>query len=107
MSDLELNLKVVTDHLTELGGFQETAANKITGANRETADVAAKIKETHGLVCYATSQAMSEGETARKEAGDTMYTVSTEFKQKLDTAAVNYNDVDYREGRSIGEAFNV
>lgn len=107
MSDLELNLKVVTDHLTELGGFQETAANKIVGANRETADVAAKIEDTHGLVCYATSQAMSEGETARKDAGDNLYTVSTEFKEKLDVAAINYNDVDYREGRSIGEVFNV
>ena len=64
MSDFEMNLKVVTDHLGELGRFQETAANKITGANRETADIAAKIEETHGLVCFATSQAMSEGETA-------------------------------------------
>lgn len=58
-------------------------------------------------MCFATSHAMSKGETARKDAGDTMYTVSTEFKQKLDTAAVNYKDVDYREGRSIGEAVNV
>ena|ERR1700712_76886 len=107
MSDFEMNLKVVTDYLAELGRTQETAANKITGANRETADIAAKIEATHGLVCYATSQAMSAGETARKEAGDAMYTVSTEFQQKLDTAAVNYQDVDYREGRSIGEVFNV
>ncbi|MBJ7341428.1 ESX-1 secretion-associated protein [Mycolicibacterium sp.] len=107
MSDLESNLTVVTGHLTELGNFQETAANKITGANRETADIAAKIRETHGLICYATSQAMAETETARRDAGDTMSTVSTEFKQKLDTAAVNYDNVDYREGRSIGEVFNV
>ena len=107
MSDLELNLNVVTGHLTDLGKFQEEAANKITGANRETADTAAKIEATHGLICYPTIQAMSEGETARKDAGDTLYTVSTEFQQKLDTAAVNYKDVDYREGRSIGEAFNV
>lgn len=107
MSDLESNLTVVTGHLTELGGFQETAANKITGANRETADIAAKIEESHGLICHATSQAMAEGETARRDAGDSLYTVSIEFKQKLDTAAVNYNDVDYRAGRSIGEAFNV
>jgi len=107
VSDLELNLKVVTDHLTVLGSFHETAANKITGANREASDVAAKIEETHGLVCYATSQAMSRGETAREDAGDTVYTVSTEFKEKLDVAAVNYADVDYREGRSIGEVFNV
>lgn len=107
MSDLDSNLKVVTDHLAELAGRQQTAADKITGANRETADIAAKIQESHGLICFATSQAMSRGEDARRDAGNTLYTVSTEFSQKLDTAAVNYNNVDYREGRSIGEAFNV
>jgi hypothetical protein len=107
MSDFELNLKVVTDHLGELGTSQQTAADKITGANRATADIAEKIDTTHGLVCFATSQAMSACEAARKDAGDTMYKVSTEFKEKLDTAAINYANVDYREGRSIGEAFNV
>jgi hypothetical protein len=30
--------------------------------------------------------------------------VSEETAEKLGRAATNYNDVDYREGRSIGEA---
>jgi uncharacterized phosphosugar-binding protein len=107
MSDLEQNLKVVTDHLGELANRQQTAADKIIGANRATVEIAAKIEATHGLICFATSQAMSAGESARKEAGQTLYNVSTEFNQKLDTAATNYENVDYREGRSIGEAFNV
>jgi deoxyribodipyrimidine photolyase len=104
VSDLELNLTVVTGHLHELAAQQLTAADKITGANRATADIAAKVEETHGLICWPSSQAMKAGETARKTAGQTMYKVSTEFNEKLTTAANNYNDVDYREGRSLGEA---
>jgi deoxyribodipyrimidine photolyase len=104
VSDLELNLTVVTGHLHELAAQQQTAADKITGANRATADIAAKVEQSHGLICWPATQAVSAGETARKNAGETMYKVSTEFNEKLITAANNYNNVDYREGRSLGEA---
>lgn len=106
MSDLEQNLKVVTDHLHELSKSQQTAADKITGANRATADIAAAVESSHGLICFPTSQVMPAGEDARKVAGDTMFNVSTDFTAKLDAAATNYVNVDYREGRSIGENFN-
>jgi hypothetical protein len=107
MSDLDQNLKVVTDHLGELASKQQTAADKMTGANRAAADIAAKVENTHGMICWATSMAMSKAEAARHTAGSTMQKVSTELKQKLTTAATNYDNVDYREGRALGDACQV
>ncbi|OLT91378.1 ESX-1 secretion-associated protein [Mycobacterium syngnathidarum] len=103
MSSLEMNLKVLTDYLTELGLKHQTVTDLITGANRSVADIASKIESTHGLVCWATIQALSGGEP-RKAAGETLGRVSAEFTEKLGRAATNYNDIDYREGRSIGAA---
>ena len=79
----------------------------MTGANRTTADVAANIISSHGLACSATSFAVSIAETARKTAGTQLNKVSTELTAKLTTAAANYEDVDYREGRSLGQACQV
>jgi hypothetical protein len=107
MSDQDQNLKVVTGHLTHLATSQLRAADLVTGANRTTADVAANIISSHGLVCSATSVAVSMAETARKTAGTQLNKVSTELSAKLTTAATNYDDVDYREGRSLGQACQV
>jgi hypothetical protein len=103
MSDFEMNLAVVTQYLEELGAKHQHAADQITGANRLVADSSSKIESTHGLICWATIQALA-GDEPRKAAGETLVRVSTEFEEKLARAARNYNDVDYREGRSIGEA---
>ncbi|MGV0811687.1 type VII secretion target [Mycolicibacterium boenickei] len=103
MSNLDLNLKVLTEYLGELGAKHQTATDLITGANRSVADIAAKIEASHGLMCWATIRALSGGEP-RKAAGETLAKVSAEFTEKLGRAAINYNDVDYRAGRSIGAA---
>lgn len=103
MSDLDLNLKVLTDYLGELGAKHQIAADLIAGANRSVADITAKIETSHGLICWATIRALNGGE-ARRTAGETLARVSEETAEKLGRAATNYNDVDYREGRSIGEA---
>lgn len=105
MSDLEMNLSVVTEYLGELAAKQQTAADLITTANSHVADIASKVQSTHGQVCWATVQALS-GDEDRKAAGHTLATVSTEFNEKLGRAAANYNNTDYREGRSIGEGGN-
>jgi hypothetical protein len=104
MSSEEQNLKVVTDHVTELASKQQRAAHLFVGANRTTGDVAADILSTHGLVCSATSIAVSAADTARKTAGSNLYKVSCELATKLSTAAINYGDADYRAGRSLGQA---
>jgi hypothetical protein len=107
VSGQEQNLKVVVDHINGLAEKQQRAADLFTGANRTTAGVAANVVSTHGLVCSATSIAVSVAETARKAAGSQLLTVSTELAAKLTTAATNYDDVDYREGRSLGQACQV
>ncbi|WP_268793721.1 ESX-1 secretion-associated protein [Mycolicibacterium wolinskyi] len=100
---MELNLKVVTDYLQELGRSQQQAADQITGANRFVADCASKVESTHGLVCWATTRALAN-DADRNAAGQTLARVSTELRDKLAIAATNYNNIDYREGRSLGEA---
>lgn len=104
MSDQEQNLQVVTGHINHLAEKQHTAADKIMGANRATGDVASNLVSTHGLVCSATSIAVSTADTARKTAGATLHRVSTELEAKLNTAAVNYENADYRAGNSLGQA---
>lgn len=103
MSNLDMNLKVLTEYLGELGAKHQTASDLITGANRSVADITSKIESSHGLICWATISALGGGE-ARKTAGDTLVRVSEEFTEKLGRAATNYNNVDYREGRTIGDA---
>lgn len=104
MSDQEQNLRVVTSHINHLAAKQHTAVDNITGANRTTGTVAANVVSTHGLACSATSIAVSSADAARKAAGAALFTVSTELEAKLTTAAVNYADVDYRAGNSLGQA---
>ncbi len=104
MTDQDQNLKVVVDHVNELAARQHTTADKITGANRSVGDVAAQAVRTHGLVCSATSVALATADTGRTAAGAALHTVSTELEAKLTTAAINYDDADYRAGRSLGQA---
>lgn len=103
MSNLQLNLKVLTDHLTELATKQQKGADQVTGANRHTGDVTGLVERTHGLICAATTSALAPAEAGRKSAGEALHRVSTELAAKLTTAAVNYNDTDYRAGTSIGQ----
>ncbi len=104
MTDQDQNLHVVTGHINHLAEKQQTAANQILGANRTTGDMAGSVVSSHGLVCSATSLAVSRADTARTTAGAALYKVSTELAEKLTTAATNYGDVDYRAGRSLGQA---
>ncbi|MGH3644652.1 MAG: ESX-1 secretion-associated protein [Mycobacterium sp.] len=104
MTTAEPNLKVVTDHLTRLADIQQHAADLFTGANRTTGEVAENVSRTHGLVCAATNMAVSTAETARKAAGEILHKRSVEMAAQLTTAATNYNDADYRAGRSLGGA---
>ncbi|WP_441957887.1 ESX-1 secretion-associated protein [Mycolicibacterium houstonense] len=103
MSDLEMNLGVLTGYLLELAGGHQKAADLITGANRHTDEISSNVESSHGQVCWATINALSGGEP-RKAAGETLVRVAGEFSEKLGRAANNYNNADYRAGRTIGEA---
>ncbi|QZH60443.1 ESX-1 secretion-associated protein [Mycolicibacterium farcinogenes] len=105
MSDLEMNLAVVTEYLGELAAKQQTAVDLIKTANSHAANVASKVETTHGQVCWATINALS-GNEPRKVAGQALATVSAELNEKLVRASTNYNNADYRAGISIGEGGN-
>lgn len=107
MTAQEQNLDVVTEHLTYLAGRHARVSDLITGANRTASDIAADVVSSHGIVCATTGIAVSFAETQRKAAGTAMFTTSTELDTKLVAAATNYEDVDYREGRSLGDACQV
>lgn len=98
------NLHVLTEHVRKLADGQQTAADQITGANRAVGDVANRVSETHGVVCFLTSGALTDADTERKAAGSTLHSVSTDLCDKLTTAASNYDNADYRAGHAISQA---
>ena len=49
-TDQEKNLIVLSDHIKHLATKQQTAVDKITGANRSIVDPARNIEDTHGVV---------------------------------------------------------
>jgi hypothetical protein len=101
-TDHEQNLKVLSDHILHLAEKQHTAVDQITGANRSIVDPARNVQDTHGLVCEATNLAMSVAETARRIAGGAMVKVSTEFAEKLQAAASQYEHTDGTQAGDIG-----
>lgn len=104
MSDPDQKLQIVTEHVDHLAVKQHTAADAITTANRLTEGVSERITSTHGSACSATSSAMSAAEEARLAAGAALRQTSLDLADKLTGAAINYNDVDYRSGKSLGQA---
>ena len=102
MTNPERNLNVLTCHLDHLAKQHRHAADQLTGANRAAAPAAASILHTHGLVCTATSAAMSSADDARNELGTRLFQKSTELSAKLTTAAANYENTDYLTGKQVG-----
>ena len=101
MSDGEMNLRVVTEHLLHLSEKQSRAADKLIGANRAVSGVAEAVASTHGVACSLTNQAVTEAVSRRAAAGENLRKVSTELDEKLKSAAGNYANADYMAGKSI------
>lgn len=101
MSDGEMNLRVVTEHLLHLSEKQSRAAEKLIGANRAVSGVAEAVSSTHGVACSLTNQAVGEAVARRAAAGENLRKVSTELDEKLKSAASNYANADYMAGKSI------
>ena len=102
MTNPQRNLNVVTRHLDDLARKHGQAADQLIGANREAAPAAASVLHTHGLVCAATSAAMSSADDARNDLGARLFQKSTELSAKLTTAAANYRNTDYLTGKQVG-----
>jgi hypothetical protein len=97
----DLNLKVVTEHIDELAGHHETAADKILGANRFAQGVSARVESSHGLICHATNSAMADAESNRSTAGQALQRVSTELGEKLRNTSANYQNTDYMNHQKL------
>ena len=103
MTNQDLNLKVLTDHLTELAEKQRSAGGGIAIAKTSVPDgLTGKILKTHGVICAGTSLAMASTETARTNGFDRQHKMSQHLAESLTAAAENYNNADFREGRNIG-----
>lgn len=100
MSDYDL--RVLTDHIHELAQGQQAAAGRIKIATESIHGLSGKVWRTHGIICAATNLAVSTAESARAAAGNSLYKQSEDLKDRLNYAAQNYNDTDWREGRNIG-----
>lgn len=101
MSGLDDNLKVLTEHISELAGKQQASAGRIIGARDAVGDVTGRMWATHGVVCAATNLAVGEAETTRTAAITKQYKMSTDLRDRLNAAVVNYEDADWRAGRGI------
>jgi len=102
LTNQELNLKVLTDHLTELSGKQGSAGGDIAIAKTSVhSGLTGTVFRTHGAVCAGTSLAMATVETARTNGFTRQHQMAQHLAESLTNAANNYNDVDFREGRNI------
>jgi len=102
LSGLDDNLKVLTEHLNDLAGKQQSAAGQIIFARDAVVDVTGSVWRTHGAVCAATNLAIGDAETARAAAVSHLYKMSADLRDRLNSAAQNYNNSDWRAGRDIG-----
>lgn len=100
MSDYDV--KVLTDHLHELAGKQESAAGRVRMADEKVSGLSGDVLHTHGLVCWATHSAIGEAEGLRHTAAVNMYKASIDLRDRLNWAADNYTDADWVSGRNIG-----
>lgn len=101
MSGLEANLRVLTDHLTELAGRHDATAGRILAAKEAVSELSADMWRTHGVACAASNIAASNAETLRAAAVKKRYEVAADLRDRLNWAATNYNDADWRAAKDI------
>jgi hypothetical protein len=102
MSALEKNLTVLTEHIDDLAGKQESAAVHVLAAKRTvTEGIAGRMWLSHGPICASTNMAVATVDEARSAAMSTQYKSSTSLAEKLKWASINYNDTDWRNAGVI------
>ena len=102
MSGLDDNLRVLTGHINELAGKQDASAGRIIAARDAVDGVTGRMWTSHGVVCAATNLAVGKAETARAAAISKQYKMSTDLRDRLHWAVVNYEDTDWRAGNDLG-----
>ncbi len=102
MSDLEQNLLVLTGHIRALEGRQRDLGSTFHIASQADAELGAKVWDTHGLASALMNSAVSTAVATRAAGLKNMSKISYQLAERLDEAAANYDNVDWREGRNIG-----
>jgi hypothetical protein len=103
MSDSELNLHVLTDHVRELAHKQNAACGRIRTAGDAVADgLGSRLWKTHGIVSALMNSAVSEAESVRIEAIWAQYRLGIDLHDRLSNAADNYENADWVNGRDLG-----
>ncbi|MGN7782766.1 ESX-1 secretion-associated protein [Mycolicibacterium sp. 22603] len=100
-TDLEKNLRVLTEHIDQLGGQQTTAAGVLKVAGETASGVAARVSGSHGVACFASNAALEKVEAARDLARAKLWKMSRDLSERLTMASQNYNDADWRNSTNI------
>lgn len=101
MSDLDDNLRVLTEHVDDLAAKQTTAAGDLKIAGETVNDLASSVWATHGVVCAASNMAVEAIESLRDAADATLWRMSHDLAERLRAASVNYNNADWVASEEI------
>jgi len=101
VSDLDTNLKVLTDHLGELAAKHSEAGGKIKAAERAVDGLSGRMWQSHGVICARTNLAVSSAETIRASAIKNQDKMSDQLEERLDWAAANYTNTDWLNGETV------
>lgn len=94
-------LGVTAGHLRGLSQSQSDAAQQIGSAGVH--GVSMSMWVNHGVICAATSNAISAAEQLRETARSAMKSKSSLLSDQLLTAAGNYDDTDGQQAGKLGE----
>jgi len=95
------NVRVLTEHINELGAKQSTAAGSLKVAGETVNDLASSVWATHGIACAASNMAVDAIEAARDSADAKLWRMSSELADRLRSASTNYNNTDWVAGKDI------
>jgi hypothetical protein len=94
-------LRVTTEHLRMLSAKQSAAAAQIAAAAIVADGVSTSMWVNHGLICAPTNIAVSNAELTRTNACVGMQSTSTGLAEKLNIAAMQYEQTDGQAGNKI------
>lgn len=100
-SDLDQNLRVLTEHIDEVAARHVTAAGVLKVAGETVNDISDRVARTHGVACLASNMAVTAVETARDDARQKLWQMSHDLGERLAIASANYNDADWRASTDI------
>jgi hypothetical protein len=97
------DLRVTTAHLRELAAKQRQAATEMRSAAEVADGVDTSVRETHGVIAWATAAAAEAVQNARRAAGSAVEGVSEGMADNLNVSAAAYDRIDGLAGGRLGD----